>query len=68
MYLSWPGGTSVNDSINHSTYLSTEFVLKFPVVDDIVNRVILLQDKCLLYKILIIQILYNWYKITNYLV
>ena len=41
--LSWPRGLSVNDCVSSSLYLGTEFVLKFPTIDDITSRIIQLQ-------------------------
>ena len=32
-------------------YLGTEFVRKFPTIDDITSRIMQLQGKCVLYKI-----------------
>ena len=49
--LSWPLGKSVNDNVCSNSYMGTMFKLKFPTVDDIVDRVKQLNGKCLLYKL-----------------
>ena len=49
--LSWPSGGSLNDHVQDNMYMGTPFVLKFPVVDDILDRIKLLQGDCLLYKV-----------------
>ena len=36
--LSWPKGLSVNDGVSSSVYLDTQFELKYPSIDLMVNR------------------------------
>ena len=47
--LSWLQGQSVNARVATDKYLKTEFTLKFPSIDDIVQRVV--RGNCLLFKI-----------------
>ena len=49
--LSWPKLASVNHNIASDVYMGVPFKLKFPTVDDIVDRIVLLNGKCLLYKV-----------------
>ena len=49
--LSWPKLASVNHNIATDVYMGVPFKLKFPTVDDIVDRIVLLNGKCLLYKV-----------------
>ena len=49
--LSWPKGGSVNHYVDIDSYMGTKFQLKFPTVDNIVDRIVGLQGKCLTYKI-----------------
>jgi len=49
--LSWPAGGSLNDCVQPNVYMGTPFVLKFPVVDDILERIKSLEGNCLLYKV-----------------
>ena len=49
--LSWPKQASVNHKIVSDIYMNIAFKFKFPTVDDIVDRIISLQGKCLLYKV-----------------
>ena len=49
--LSWPHGSSVNDSICNDSYMGSVFKLKFPTVDNITERVQKLKGNCSLYKI-----------------
>ena len=36
--LSWPKGLTVNDGVSSSAYLNTDFELKYPSIDLMVNR------------------------------
>ena len=49
--LSWPQGQSVNAGAATSKYLKTEFTLKFPSIDYIVQRDVNLRGNSLLFKI-----------------
>ena len=49
--LSWPHGHSVNNGVATDRYLETEFTLKFPSIDNIVQRIVDLKGDCLLFKI-----------------
>ena len=49
--LSWPKLASINHNIATDVYMGVPFKLKFPTVDDIVDRIVLLDGKCLLYKV-----------------
>ena len=49
--LSWPYGTSVNAGVQKDTYLNSNFVLTYPSVDQIVNRIIQLGSGSLIYKL-----------------
>jgi len=49
--LSWPAGGSLNDCVESNVYMGTPFTLKFPVVDDILDRIKSLRGECLLYKV-----------------
>ena len=51
--LSWPQGQSVNAGVARDKYLETEFTLKFPSIDDIVQHVVDLRGNCLLFKIVL---------------
>jgi len=49
--LSWPHGQSVNDFVAMDKYVDTYFTLKYPTVDDIIDRVVKLGKNCQLYKV-----------------
>ena len=49
--LSWPQGVSVNAGIDKSTYLTSNFDLTFPTVDDITSELKRLGRGALLYKV-----------------
>ena len=49
--LSWPKMGSINHNVASDIYMGTPFKLKFPTIDDIVNRIISFKGKCLLYKV-----------------
>lgn len=49
--LSWPENLSVNANVESDVYLGTEFKLKFPTIDDIVQRIIDMKGNCLLFKV-----------------
>ena len=49
--LSWPKGRSVNSGVQYNKYLSLDFVLNYPSVDDIVKRVSELRPRSLLCKV-----------------
>ena len=49
--LSWPVNASVNSNVEPDTYMGTQFALKYPTIDDIVNRILDLNGECLLYKV-----------------
>ena len=49
--LSWPGGQSLNDGVKKDRYLNTYFDLKYPSVDNIVDKLKQLGDSALLFKI-----------------
>ena len=49
--LSWPQGASVNAGIDKSTYLTSNFDLTFPTVDDITSELKRLGRGALLYKV-----------------
>ena len=51
MNFSWPHGESINDKVSSDQYMGTLFKLKFPMVDDITDRITQLNGSCLLYKI-----------------
>ena len=42
---------SLNDCVESNVYMGTPFTLKFPVVDDILDRIKSLRGECLLYKV-----------------
>ena len=49
--LSWPKGQSVNSGISKDTYLGTKFLLNYPSVDNIIDRLIQLVPGSMLFKI-----------------
>ena len=49
--LSWPKQASVNHNVLPDVYMNVPFKLKFPTIDDIVDRIVKLKGKCLLYKV-----------------
>ena len=49
--LSWPEERSLNDHVSQDSYMGTPFILKFPVVDNILDRIKQLKGDCLLYKV-----------------
>ena len=49
--LSWPKMGSINHNVASDIYMGIPFKLKFPTIDDIVNRIISFKGKCLLYKV-----------------
>ena len=51
VYLSWPHSHSANNGVTTDRYLETEFTLKFPSIDDIVQRIVDLKGYHLLFKI-----------------
>ena len=48
--LSWPAGSSVNDGISKDFYLGQPVTLRYPMVDDIAERIVQFGSGCLLYK------------------
>ena len=48
--LSWPAGSSVNDSISKDFYLGQPVKLRYPTVEDIAERIVQFGCGCLLYK------------------
>ena len=49
--MSWPHGNSVNDFVYKNNYMGTDFQLRFPTVDNMVDRIVSLKGNCLLYKV-----------------
>ena len=49
--LSWPKGYSVNDGVDKSTYMGTDFHLTFPTIDDLTTELVKLGRGAHLYKI-----------------
>ena len=49
--LSWPLNASVNCNVEPDTHMGTEFALKYPTIEDIVNHILDLYGECLLYKV-----------------
>ena len=50
MDFSWPHGESINDKVSNDQYIGRLFKLKFPMVDEITDRITYLNGNCLLYK------------------
>ena len=49
--LSWPISKSVNYHVSDTTYCGTNFQLKLPTIDDILEKIVQLNGKCLLFKV-----------------
>ena len=49
--LSWPKGQSVNSGVSKDVYLGTKFLLNYPSVDNIIQRLIQLEPGSMLFKI-----------------
>ena len=45
---SWPHGESINDKVSNNQNMGTLFKLKFPMVDDITDRITQLNGNCLI--------------------
>ena len=48
--LSFPHGKSVNNGIQKSGYLGTEYTLSYPTIDDFIDIIINKGEGCLMYK------------------
>ena len=51
MDLSWLKGNSVNDGVLNDIYLDTEYLLKYPLLDQITNDLKKLGPAAMIYKI-----------------
>ena len=49
--LSWPKGTSVNDGVDIDVYAGAEYILTFPTIDHITNRVLQCGKNCFIAKV-----------------
>ena len=49
--LSRSHGGSVNDQVSTDAYMGSKYQLKFPIVDHIVNIIVILKGNCFLYKV-----------------
>ena len=49
--LFWPKGNSVYDNVLADIYVNVPFILRFPMMDDMVDRIVQLKGNCLLYKV-----------------
>ena len=49
--LSWPKGQSVNDGVGKLSYLGTDFLLKYPSVDSIIQTLNKLGPACSIFKV-----------------
>ena len=51
IYLSWPIGESVNAGVTSDKYLGVDFVLSYPSVDNMINKVLKLGKGCEIFKV-----------------
>ena len=49
--LSWPVGASVNSCVPSNVYDDVPFILKYPTIDQVVERIKLVGPSALLYKV-----------------